>query len=68
MKNDKFKKGDIVRVIDVTGSLKGCDIRLGAIGEVVKCFFGFITLVIEIDGRKLLVCDDEIELVARGSN
>lgn len=64
----KFKKGDIVKVVNVTGSLDGCNIKLGATGEVVKCYFGFNLLVIEIDGIKLIVCDDEIELVARGSN
>lgn len=65
MSNAKFKKGDIVKVVDATGSLDGCNIKLGATGKVVECLVGFITLVIEINGRLLFVCEDEIELVAR---
>ena len=64
----EFKENDIVRVVDNTGSLDGCDIEIGALGQVVHCFKGGYTIVIEIDNRKLFVCDDEIELIVRGLN
>lgn len=64
----EFKVGDVVRVIDNTGSLDGCDIEIGTLGQVVHCFNGGYTIVIEIENRKLFVCDDEIELLVRGLN
>ena len=64
----KFKVGDVIRVVDNTGSLDGCGIEIGTIGEVVHCFIEQCVIVIEIENRKLLVCDDEIELLVRGLN
>lgn len=64
----KFKVGDVIRVVDNTGSLDGCGIEIGAIGEVVFCFTEHNVIKIEIENRKLLVCDDEIELLVRGLN
>ena len=64
----EFKVGDVIRVTDNTGSLDGCSIEIGALGQVVHCFRGGYTIVIEIENRKLFVCDDEIELVVRGLN
>ena len=64
----EFKVGDVVRVTDNTGSLDGCDIEIGTLGQVVHCFNGGVTIVIEIENRKLFVCDDEIELIVRGLN
>ena len=65
---NKFKVGDVIRVVDNTGSLDGCGIEIGAMGQVVHCFKGGYTIVIEIENRHLLVCDDEIELLVRGLN
>ena len=64
----EFKVGDVVRVIDNTGSLDGCGIEIGTLGQVEHCFTGGITIVIIIENRRLFVCDDEIELVVRGLN
>lgn len=64
----EFKVNDVVRVIDNTGSLDGCGIEIGTLGQVVHCFKGGYTIVIEIENRKLFVCDDEIELLVRGLN
>ena len=65
---NKFKVGDVIRVVDNTGSLDGCGIEIGAIGQVVYCFTEHNVLAIEIENRHLLVCDDEIELLVRGLN
>ena len=64
----EFKVKDVVRVVDNTGSLDGCGIEIGTLGQVVHCLKGGYTIVIEIGNRKLFVCDDEIELVVRGLN
>ena len=64
----EFKVNDIVRVTDNTGSLDGCGIEIGAMGQVVYCFTENNVIAIEINNRKLLVCDDEIELLVRGLN
>lgn len=65
----KFEVGDIIRVVDNTGSLNGCGIEIDAIGKVVNCFdFEQNVVEIDINGRKLLICDDEIELLVRGLN
>ena len=64
----KFEVGDVIRVIDNTGSLDGCGIEIGAMGQVVHCFTEHNVLAIEIENRHLLVCDDEIELLVRGLN
>ena len=64
----KFKVGDVIRVVDNTGSLDGCGIEIGAMGQVVFCFTEHNVIEIEIENRKLLVCDDEIELLVRGLN
>lgn len=64
----KFKVGDVIRVVDNTGSLDGCGIEIGTMGQVVFCFNGHNVIEIEIENRKLLVCDDEIELLVRGLN
>lgn len=65
----KFEVGDVIRVIDITGSLDGCGIDIGAVGEVVHCFdFKQNVVGININGRDLFVCDDEIELLVRGLN
>ena len=64
----EFKVNDIVRVVDNTGSLDGCGIEIGAMGQVVFCFTEHNVIKIEIENRKLLVCDDEIELLVRGLN
>lgn len=61
----EFKVGDIVKVIDNTRSLNGCDIELGAIGEVISCLSPY-QIFIKIDDYLLLVCYDEIELSVRG--
>lgn len=65
----KFQVGDVIRVIDITGSLDGCGIALGAIGQVEHCFdFEQNVVEIDINGKKLLICVDEIELLVRGLN
>lgn len=67
----EFKVGDVVKVIDNTGSLEGCGIEIGAVGEVAKCANysnQFSHIFIRIDGRMLIVCANEIELVVRGLN
>ena len=64
----EFKVNDIVKVVDNTGSLDGCGIEIGTMGQVIFCFTEHNVIVIEIENRKLFVCDDEIELVVRGLN
>lgn len=64
----KFEVGDVVRVIDNTGSLDGCGIEIGAIGQVTFCFIEHNVTEIQIENRMLLVCDEEIELLVRGLN
>lgn len=61
----EFKEGDVVRVIDNTGSLEGMDIEIGTTGKV-ESYLSPYQIVIKIDDSKLLVCHDEIELVVRG--
>lgn len=61
----EFKEGDVVKVIDNTRSLNGCNIELGAIGEVKSCLSPYQILIV-VDDYVLLVCYDEIELVIRG--
>ena len=63
----EFKVGDVVKVIDNTGSLEGCGIEIGAVGEVAKCS-NQLHIFVRIDGRMLIVCNDEVELVVRGLN
>lgn len=64
----KFEAGDVIRVVDNTGSLDGCGIEIGAMGQVMHCFTENNVIIIEIEDRHLLVCDDEIELLVRGLN
>lgn len=64
----KFEVGDVVRVIDNTGSLDGCGIDADAIGQVTFCFIEHNVIEIQIENRMLLVCEDEIELLVRGLN
>lgn len=63
----EFKEGDVVKVIDNTGSLLGCGIEIGAVGEVAK-FNSLGHIFVRINNRILIVCADEIELVVRGLN
>lgn len=65
---EKFKVGDVIRVIDITGSLDDCGIAIGAIGQVEHCFSEGNVVGITINGRALLVVDTEIELLVRGLN
>lgn len=61
----EFKEGDVVRVIDNTGSLEGMDIEIGTKGKVERCS-NPNQIIIKIDDKILFVCHDEIELVVRG--